>query len=520
MSQKLWIPGQDSRPAGNEELVLPGGKAAAPEPAAPAPSVADAAPPATAADAEAQAAQAQAQALQQFIQSLRYPPNPVQAACPQCSAQVSSLVFPVQDYGANPELLNMFLSGQLERMLCTACGHALALSFPVLVHWPQKEFLGVVVPEANAAKETPQTLIGQLTSAFMAKVPQAERKGYMLTPKQFLTLERLRDALWEFQGVTKAMRQRQQARTALLQRLLQVGDDEGALRALAQSEAAQIDRAFILQVSQMAMQTASEEEGAVALDKLLAFLMQNTAAGQAVQQQQRTAEDLATRMQQGMDMAEQARVLSRHWPQEGGREIVLSLVQALPQRFGYEFLLELSTLIELEAKADRRKALEDMRSQIDAAMKAVAQQQARLQQNAYQASVSLISGALEADDPAALLRSQLPLLRGPLMPVLMHMISQAEKNGARDVVRQLLRLRDLALQVQAETMDAEERFLFQLITAKTVGETRALMEANRARISQQLLQKMHDMAQGLQENGLENQAQKIKSLRGQLALMR
>lgn len=518
MSQKLWIPGQDSRPAGNEELVLPGGKAAAPEPAAPAPSVADAAPPATAADAEAQAAQAQA--LQQFIQSLRYPPNPVQAACPQCSAQVSSLVFPVQDYGANPELLNMFLSGQLERMLCTACGHALALSFPVLVHWPQKAFLGVVVPEANATKEAPQTLIGQLTSAFMAKVPQAERKGYMLTPKQFLTLERLRDALWEFQGVTKAMRQRQQARTALLQRLLQVGDDEGALRALAQSEAAQIDRAFILQVSQMAMQAASEEEGAVALDELLAFLMQNTAAGQAVQQQQRTAEDLATRMQQGMDMAEQARALSRHWPQEGGREIVLSLVQALPQRFGYEFLLELSTLIELEAQADRRKALEDMRSQIDAAMKARAQQQARLQQNAYQASVSLISGALEADDPAALLRSQLPLLRGPLMPVLMHMISQAEKNGARDVVRQLLRLRDLALQVQAETMDAEERFLFQLITAKTVGETRALMDANRARISQPLLQKMQDMAQGLQENGLEHQAQKIKSLRGQLALMR
>ena len=518
MSQKLWIPGQDSRPAGNEELVLPGGKAAAPEPAAPAPSGADAAPPATAADAEAQSAQAQA--LQQFIQSLRYPPNPVQAACPQCSAQVSSLVFPVQDYGANPELLNMFLSGQLERMLCTACGHALALSFPVLVHWPQKAFLGVVVPEANAAKEAPQTLIGQLTSAFMAKVPQAERKGYMLTPKQFLTLERLRDALWEFQGVTKAMRQRQQARTALLQRLLQVGDDEGTLRALAQSEAAQIDRAFILQVSQMAMQAASEEEGAVALDELLAFLMQNTAAGQAVQQQQRTAEDLATRMQQGMDMAEQARALSRHWPQEGGREIVLSLVQALPQRFGYEFLLELSTLIELEAQADRRKALEDMRSQIDAAMKALAQQQARLQQNAYQASVSLISGALEADDPAALLRSQLPLLRGPLMPVLMHMISQAEKNGARDVVRQLLRLRDLALQVQAETMDAEERFLFQLITAKTVGETRALMEANRARISQPLLQKMQDMAQGLQENGLEHQAQKIKSLRGQLALMR
>ena len=46
------------------------------------------------------------------------------------------------------------------------------------------------------------------------------------------------------------------------------------------------------------------------------------------------------------------------------------------------------------------------------------------------------------------------------------------------------------------------------------------MEANRARISQPLLQKMQDMAQGLQENGLEQQAQKIKSLCGQLALMR
>ncbi len=522
MSDKLWIPGQ-TEPAVSQELILPGGQSADPAPpsapnapAAPAPPEA----PAARQDPDPAAAEEQAQRFRKFIESLKYPPRPVQVACPQCRAQVNSLVFPIQDYGANPQLLSMFLSGQLDTLMCAGCGNSLTLGFPVMVHWPQQEFLGVVVPESGNAQATPQTLIGQLSATFMAKVPPPERKGYMLNPKQYLSRARLHDTLWEFQGVTREMRQRQQAQMILLQRMLTAQGQADDWQRLVEADASLVDRGFMLQIMQMAQQAPAEADGSPELRALLQFLLERTAAGQQVQAQQQAIADITRKMQDGVAVQDLVHLLSAQWHQEGGSDVVLALVHTAPHRFDYEFLLELSLLIDTEEEDRRRKALEEMRSGIDAAMKAVVQQRAQLQQNVYQASVSLISGALEAEDPAALLRGQPRLLRGPFMPVLMNMIGNAERNKAQEVVQRLLHLRDVALQVQTETMGPEDCFLFQLITAKSVREERSLMEKEHALITQELLDKMNELATGLQENDMMEQARKIRSLRGQLALMR
>ncbi len=273
MSDKLWIPGQTEQ-GDSQDLILPGGRPADPVP--PATPDAPAAPAAPAASPTRPAqdqvrAEEQAQHIRKFVESLKYPPRAVQVTCPQCRAQVSSLVFPIQDYGANPQLLTMFLSGQLDRLQCTGCGNVLYLNFPVMVHWPQKDFLGVVVPESGNAQTTPQTLIGQLSATFMTKVSPPERKGYMLTPKQYLSVARLHDTLWEFQGITKAMRQRQQAQMVLLQKLVAAQGQEDVLQSLVEAEATLVDPDFVLQVNQMAQQTPAEAEGARELRTLLQF---------------------------------------------------------------------------------------------------------------------------------------------------------------------------------------------------------------------------------------------------------
>ena len=522
MSDKLWIPGQTEQ-VDSQDLILPGGRPAAPvSPATPdapvAPAAPTASPPRPAQDQAV--AEEQAQHVRKFMESLKYPPRAIQVTCPQCKAQVSSLVFPIQDYGSNPQLLNMFLSGQLDRLQCTGCGNVLYLNFPVMVHWPQKEFLGVAVPESGNAKTTPQTLIGQLSATFMTKVPPPERKGYMLTPKQYMSVARLQDTLWEFQGVTRAMRQRQQAQMVLLQKLLAAQGQEDVLQSLVEADATLVDPDFVLQVSQMVQQTPAGAEGSTALRALLQFILERTEAGQQVRAQQQAVEDIARKMQEGLEVQELVQWLSDQWCQARGHEVVLALVHTAPQKFDYEFLLELSLLIDAEQDDSRRKSLEEMRSSIDATMKAMVQQRARVQQNIYQASVSLISGALEAEEPAELLRGQLQLLKGPFMSVLMNMISTAEKNKAREVVQRLLHLRDVALQVQAETMGPEDCFLFQLITAKSVSEARGLMEKEQALITKGLLDRMSELATGLQENDMMEQAQRIRSLRGQMALMR
>ncbi len=523
MSDKLWIPGQ-SEPEGNtQELILPGGKplGTALLDADVEPAISEASEPDSALQADAQAmAQAQARNFRKFLEGLKYPPRTIQVVCPQCKSQVRSLVFPIQDYGANPELLNMLLSGQLDTLKCSGCGNALHLNSPVMVHLPQKEFLGVVVAESGSSQGPAQTLIGQLSANFMAKVAPADRKGYMLTPRQYMSMSRLHDTLWEFQGITREMRQRQQAQMVLLQRLIAAGDQVEDLQRLLEADTNLVDRNFVLQISQMSQETPEESDGSQDLQRLLRFILERTGAGQQVRAQQVAVEDIAGKMQKGLEGQELVLLLIEQWYLEGGPEVVLALVHSAPQKFDYEFLLELSLLIETEEGESQRKSLETMRSRIDATMKALAQQRAQMQRNVYQASVSLVSGALEAQDPAALLRGQIQLLKGPFMPVLMNMISTAEKNRAMDVVQRLLHLRDLALQVQSETMEPEDCLLFQLITAKSVAESRSLMEQQKALITKELLDKMNDMAAGLQENDMKGQAQKIRSLRGQMALMR
>lgn len=519
MSDKLWVPGQTEL-SGPQELLLPGGKSKeSGPPEGPSEDIGSGTERVVSADVKP-AAQEQAKNLRKFVESLKYPPRSIQVACPQCNSQVSSLVFPIQDYGANPELLNMFLSGQLDTLMCSSCGNALFVNFPILVHLPQKQFLGVVVPESRNSRTTPQALIGQLSTSFISKVPPPQRKGYMLTPKQFMSKERLHDTLWEFQGVTKEMRLRQQAQMVLLQKLMSVANEDGNLERLLEAESDLVDRNFVMQIGQMAQQTEAGQESLKNLQDLLQIILEGTEAGRQVQTQQLAVENIGGKIREGLENSDLAQILSDQWVEPGGREVVLAIVHSAPQKFGYEFLLELSLLIEEEDDVGRQESLEVMRTQIDSAIKALVNQQKLVQQNVYQASVSLISGAIESEDPATLLRGQMRLLKGPFMPVLMNMIGNAQQNQAHDVVQRLLHLRDVALEVQAETMDAEDCFLFQLITAKTVGDSRSLMERNQVLITDELLTKMNDMVNGLLENEMEGQAKKIRSLRGQMALMR
>ena len=520
MSDRLIIPGQSSEPAGQEPLIIPGtGPGAAPGPVPLAPDPARPDSPVADPDQATTEDVAGLEQIQQFLKSLRYPPNQVQLDCPQCSAGVTSLVFPIQDYGANPALLTMFLSGQLNTAQCGSCGNQLLTQFPVMVHWPRHEFLGVVVPEQAGASTSPQAVIGSLQSSFLARVPAGERKGYMLAPRQFMALDRLHDALWEFQGVTRAMRERRAAAMTLLQRMVGVADDAGALAEVAQSEPSLIDREFLLLAMQLGSQEPPEQHAGSPLQQVIAWLSANTQAGADIRKQQDTLQKIVQQLQEGMDKEELATRLAQLWT-AAGQDVVRALVQAVPQQFDYEFLLELSTLIELEARDEVKESLGQMRDYIDGQIKLIQQQVATLQQNAYQACVAIVSAALQSEDPAEVLRRQSRMLRGPFFNVLMNMMAQAQKNQAPQVVQRLLEIRDIALNVQAESMTEEDRFLFSLITARTVGETRAAMDRHSSLISDLLLEKLDTMARELGENDMDAQARKIRSLRNELVLRR
>jgi hypothetical protein len=85
------------------------------------------------------------------------------------------------------------------------------------------------MPSAGIDDIQRQKMIGDLTQALMRKLPQEQRRGYMLQPKQYMDWNRFNEQLWEFEGVTAEMLRRQRAQTELMQSLLGLADDPKAL---------------------------------------------------------------------------------------------------------------------------------------------------------------------------------------------------------------------------------------------------------------------------------------------------
>jgi hypothetical protein len=130
----------------------------------------------------------------------------VPVTCPNCQHRFVSPVLSLIDAGQDPEAKSIFLSGQSNVAVCPQCGHAGMLNFPQVYHDPEKELLLTYVPpELNLSEFEQQKLIGDLTNRVMSSLPAEQRKGYLLRPRSFLTLDSMVQAVLEAEGITLEM---------------------------------------------------------------------------------------------------------------------------------------------------------------------------------------------------------------------------------------------------------------------------------------------------------------------------
>ncbi len=129
-----------------------------------------------------------------------------------------------------------------------------------------------------------QKLIGDLTQALMRRLPQEQRRGYMLTPKQYMDWQRFIEKLWEFQGVTPEMLRRQRAQTDALQNLVRLVDDEQALDIAIARYADLIDRQFFGLLDRLAVMisTQGDPQAAQQMMTLRNALLAKTDAGKEI----------------------------------------------------------------------------------------------------------------------------------------------------------------------------------------------------------------------------------------------
>jgi hypothetical protein len=433
--------------------------------------------------------------------------NAVQVACPNCRTPLRAPIVTLVDVGQQPELKTYLLSGQLNTVVCPNCGYAGMLAAPLVYHDPAKQLFLVYVPQQiNARPGEEERFIGDATRAVMATLPANASKAYLLNPRRFLTLGSLVDAVLEADGITKEMIEAQRARVDLIARFAEIyeqgGDDRDArLKALVDEHRDELDHEFFTILTAYAEAGArAQQDGSAGLlmelrDKLAA--LSGFAGGDA---DEPSVEAVVEKLIAASD-----------------EELDQQIAEVRPV-LDYDFFRALTERIErAEAAGDcetaarltaRRAAILATVERLDAEARAM-----------FEAGSNLLKRALEAADPAGVLRADPAALDEAFFLVLETNRAAAERAGRADVIARLDAIRQQATQIVEESLPPEERFISELLRAPDDSSAADLLRGRSELVNTAFVRRLNELADELEKNGAKPQSARLRQLARQAGAM-
>ena len=457
-------------------------------------------------------------APQQPQLDITYPPTGAQVQCPNCGTAYTTPIFSIIDLGADPMLKNPLLGGQINTATCPSCNAAGQLSVPLMLHVPEEEFLAVYVPQGGGVGDLQgQKIIGDLTQALMRNTPKEARKGYMLQPQQFMDWNRLIEKVWGFDGITPEMLRRQREQTTLMQSLLRIGNDDTALKLAAERSSELIDRDFFGLLEQVTMSMSSQGQGqaaqgvAVLYEKLLGM----TEAGKAIVAQRERIQELLATITPETSRSELLDLILNAWEDDGSDDTAAAIVMQVGSALDYEFLMELAKRIDGASSEEEKERLNELREMI----LALQAQQRQNQESMVQQVQAILQEVLQAPDTEAALRKYADYIDENFLGLLGANIQSAQQQNATAAVQRLQSVYQQAIAIFQEKLPPEVRLIQSLMSAPDSGSVRKLLKENRSLVTKELVESMTVLENQMREANRPDQADQLKSLRGQVSLM-
>jgi hypothetical protein len=448
-----------------------------------------------------------------------FPPTGVQVQCPSCRTPFTAGVFSIIDLGANPELRQALLGGQVNLALCPQCGAGGSLSAPLMVHDPENEFLGVLVPsQARLSDVQAQKVIGEMSQALMRRLPNEARRGYMLQAKQYFDWETFLEKFWEFEGVSREDLHRQRDQSELISSLVRLANDETAMRMVIERKKQLVDENFFALLGQVMQAYAAQgqTENMQAIRNVRQHLMESTEAGAKVKEMESKLRSAAERIRPDMSREDVLDLLLEYWGKnEEGERIAATLLTMARSMIDYQFLMILSGRIDRTQDEEARADLMELRELIVE----MTSQQNQSREALIQQSQAVLQEVLQSPDMDAALHQRIDSLDELFLSLVAANLEQAEAKGATFAVKRLRSLYDKAIAILQERMPPEMRLINQLMMAQDESAVRSLLKENRALLNQEFVGALSNLEQRFRSEGSDEVANRIKSLRGQVSLM-
>ncbi len=439
-------------------------------------------------------------------------PQALPVTCPYCRAKFAAPIQRVVDVGQDPKLKVALLQGRLNVATCPQCGNTGMLNAPFIYHDPEKELALCFVPtELGLTATDQQKLIGDLTNAVLNSLPPEKRKGYLLQPKIFFSLQGLLDTILQADGVTKEMIEAQRARGELIYKLLDAKNDEH-LKQLVEEHDAELDYEFF-QTLTAAMETARADGKDDLAQRLLALrtrLLDLTTVGKREAAQRKAMESLGEKVTRE-DLLQKMIGCK----DEDQLQAYVALGRPL---MDYTFFLALAEKInaaQAEGKSEQAQRLTDLRTRI---LEIQARYDAEVAV-ALQWAADLLREILQSQDREAVVREHLAEIDDTFFAVLSANIAQAEEKGQKEIADDLRKVGDLIMGLLQESAPPEIRLINQLMQAEYPEGTKKALEENATQVTAELIKVMDFMVENLEQVGRSEAAQRLSDIRAQAATM-
>ena len=439
-------------------------------------------------------------------------PQILPVTCPYCRAKFAAPIQHVVDVGQAPKLKVALLQGRLNVATCPQCGSTGMLNAPFIYHDPERELALCFVPtELGLTATDQQKLIGDLTNAVVNSLPPEKRKGYLLQPKIFFSLQGLLDTILQADGVTKEMIEAQRTRGELIYKLLDAKNDE-CLKQLVEEHDPELDYEFF-QTLTAAMETARANGKDDLVQRLLALrtrLLDLTTVGKREAAQRKAIESLGEKVTR-------EDLLQKMIECEDEDQLQAYVVLGRPL-MDYTFFLALTEKInaaQAERKSEEAQRLTDLRARI---LEFQAKYDAEVAA-ALQRAADLLREILQSQDREATVREHLGEIDDTFFAILSANIAQAEEKGQKEIANDLRRVGDLVMELLQESAPPEIRLINQLMQAEHPEGTKKVLEKNATQVTAELIKVMDFIAENLKRGGHNEAARHLSDIRAQAATM-
>lgn len=421
--------------------------------------------------------------------------------CPNCRHQFTTPIHSLIDADQDPEAKTRLLQGQINVAICPRCGVAGPLNTPFLYHDSHKELLFVYTPSSTAmSNDQQQRFIGSMINTVMASLPTERRKGYLLQPRTFLSLETMLDEIIMADGVSRQELESQKRKAHLLNRLQGAISDD-VIEIIAQENKEDLDYEFFLLLNNLIerVKTLGDESEATRLQELHHKLLQYSASTVS---QDETASVQITSPQEFI----------HYLLKTDDEQQQKSLIAAARSLLDYAFFQALTGMITESQQAGNHKEADqllDLRSKILAWIDELDAEAEKI----WEHKAKLIQEILQSPDWRAALEQHWQEIDSIFLTILSSNAQQFTKQGNAQTAAILQQLADLAMIVAREHAPPKVQLLNQLLEADYPAGTQRILKENRDQVDADFVRLIDHVARDLMAQGRQEKVDALQRIR-------